>query len=137
MSAQCTAMAAKYLLGEKLTQVLEAERDSARDFQPLPFHYVEFARLLFDHSHASSVLVLGIFIVAYKLDIPEMIQDAERRPDARSQAADRGPRVSSLFRFINTKTSNHKELDYEEFPHPLSSTFMVIRMIYNVLFHKQ
>ncbi|KAK1393944.1 hypothetical protein POM88_013000 [Heracleum sosnowskyi] len=41
---------------------------------------------------ASSVLVLGIFIVAYKLDSPEMIQDAERRPDACSQAVDRGPR---------------------------------------------
>ncbi|KAK1398019.1 hypothetical protein POM88_007882 [Heracleum sosnowskyi] len=66
---------------EKLTQVVEAERDSARDLQPLPFHYVEIARLLFDHAHASSVLVLGIFIVAYKLDSPEMIQDAEIRPD--------------------------------------------------------
>lgn len=43
----------------------------------------------------------------YKLDSPEMIQDAERRPDARSQAADRGPRVSSLFKFINTKISNN------------------------------
>lgn len=43
----------------------------------------------------------------YKLDSPEMIQDAERRPDARSQAADRGPRVSSLFKFINTKISDH------------------------------
>ncbi|KAK1356771.1 hypothetical protein POM88_050027 [Heracleum sosnowskyi] len=66
---------------EKLTQVMEAERDLARDFQPLPFHYVEIARLLFDHAHASYVLVLGIFIVAYKLDSPEMIQDAEIRPD--------------------------------------------------------
>ncbi|KAK1395286.1 hypothetical protein POM88_014342 [Heracleum sosnowskyi] len=82
----------KTFCNEKLTQVVEAKRDSARDFQPLPFHYVEIARLLFDHAHASSVLVLGIFIVAYKLDSPEMIQDAERRPDARSQAADRGPR---------------------------------------------
>ncbi|KAK1351625.1 hypothetical protein POM88_054084 [Heracleum sosnowskyi] len=66
---------------EKLTHVVEAERDSAQDLQPLPFHYVEIARLLFDHAHASSVLVLGIFIVAYKLDSPEMIQDAEIRPD--------------------------------------------------------
>ncbi|KAK1354681.1 hypothetical protein POM88_047937 [Heracleum sosnowskyi] len=57
-------------------RVVEAERDLARDFQPLPFHYVEIARLLFDHAHASSVLVIGIFIVAYKLDSPEMIQDA-------------------------------------------------------------
>ncbi|KAK1380877.1 hypothetical protein POM88_027621 [Heracleum sosnowskyi] len=66
---------------EKLTQVVEAKCDSARDFQPLPFHYVEIARLLFDDAHASSVLVLGIFVVAYKLDSPEMIQDAEIRPD--------------------------------------------------------
>ncbi|KAK1384809.1 RNase III domain-containing protein [Heracleum sosnowskyi] len=43
---------------KKLTQVVEAERDSARDFQPLPFDYVEIARLLFYHAHASSVLVL-------------------------------------------------------------------------------
>ncbi|KAK1370252.1 hypothetical protein POM88_036344 [Heracleum sosnowskyi] len=69
------------LFCEKLTQVVEVERDSARDLQPLPFHYVEITRLLFDHAHASSVLVLGIFIVAYKLDSPEMIQDAEIRPD--------------------------------------------------------
>lgn len=32
---------------DKLTQVLEAERDSDK-FQPLPFHYVEISRLLFD-----------------------------------------------------------------------------------------
>ncbi|KAK1356065.1 hypothetical protein POM88_049321 [Heracleum sosnowskyi] len=75
-------------------KVLKAERDSAQDFQPLPFNYVEFARLLFDHAHASSILVLGIFIVPYKLNSPEMIQDAERRLDARSQAADHGPRTS-------------------------------------------
>ncbi|KAK3013297.1 hypothetical protein RJ639_008217 [Escallonia herrerae] len=35
---------------EKLTQVLEAERDSLDLFQPLPFHYVEISRLLFDHA---------------------------------------------------------------------------------------
>ena len=33
---------------EKLTQVLEAERDSQRVFEQLPFHYVEISRLLFD-----------------------------------------------------------------------------------------
>lgn len=32
---------------DNLTQVLEAERDSEK-FQPLPFHYVEISRLLFD-----------------------------------------------------------------------------------------
>ncbi|KAK1397002.1 hypothetical protein POM88_006865 [Heracleum sosnowskyi] len=42
----------------KLQPVVEAERDSARDFQPLPFDYVEIARLLFDHAHASYVLIL-------------------------------------------------------------------------------
>ncbi|KAK1388226.1 hypothetical protein POM88_016404 [Heracleum sosnowskyi] len=36
---------------------------------------------LTNDAHASSVLVLGIFIVAYELDSPEMIQDAEIRPD--------------------------------------------------------
>ncbi|KAL6526808.1 hypothetical protein OROGR_015898 [Orobanche gracilis] len=34
---------------DKLAQVLEAERDSEK-FQPLPFHYVEISRLLFDHA---------------------------------------------------------------------------------------
>lgn len=33
---------------EKLTQVLEAERESPREFQPLPFHYIEISRLIFD-----------------------------------------------------------------------------------------
>ncbi|KAK9283069.1 hypothetical protein L1049_011298 [Liquidambar formosana] len=35
---------------EKLTEALEAERESPRVFQPLPFHYVEISRLLFDHA---------------------------------------------------------------------------------------
>ncbi|KAF5201175.1 Dna replication complex gins protein psf2, partial [Thalictrum thalictroides] len=34
----------------KLTRVLEAERDSPSEFQPLPFHYVEISKLLFDHA---------------------------------------------------------------------------------------
>ena len=33
---------------ERLTEVLEMERDAPREFQPLPFHYVEIARLLLD-----------------------------------------------------------------------------------------
>ncbi|CAI9108890.1 OLC1v1008592C1 [Oldenlandia corymbosa var. corymbosa] len=33
----------------KLTKVLETERDTEK-FQPLPFHYVEISRLLFDHA---------------------------------------------------------------------------------------
>lgn len=36
------------LCPEKLKQVLEAERDSDKEFQVLPFHYVEISRLLFD-----------------------------------------------------------------------------------------
>ncbi|KAJ6986497.1 DNA replication complex GINS protein PSF2-like isoform X1 [Populus alba x Populus x berolinensis] len=34
---------------ENLAQVLELERDS-HAFQPLPFHYLEISRLLFDHA---------------------------------------------------------------------------------------
>lgn len=37
-----------YLFSDNLTQVLEAERESPREFQALPFHYVEISRLLFD-----------------------------------------------------------------------------------------
>lgn len=33
---------------EKLTQILEAERESPSVFQALPFHYIEISRLLFD-----------------------------------------------------------------------------------------
>lgn len=33
---------------ERLTETLEMERDAPREFQPLPFHYVEIARLLLD-----------------------------------------------------------------------------------------
>lgn len=59
----------------------------------------------------------------YKLDSPEMIQDAERRPDARTQAPDRGPRVSSLFKFLNTGSSNHKNLITRNF---------LISFVYNI-----
>ncbi|KAF6144212.1 hypothetical protein GIB67_004885 [Kingdonia uniflora] len=37
-------------MSNKLTQVLEAERDTEYAFEPLPFHYVELSRLLFDHA---------------------------------------------------------------------------------------
>ncbi|XP_042474660.1 DNA replication complex GINS protein PSF2-like isoform X1 [Zingiber officinale] len=36
---------------DKLTQVLETERETPREFQPLPFHYIEISKLLFDHAH--------------------------------------------------------------------------------------
>lgn len=29
---------------------MEAERESPREFQPLPFHYIEISKLLFDHA---------------------------------------------------------------------------------------
>ncbi|WCJ19617.1 DNA replication complex GINS protein PSF2 [Euphorbia peplus] len=45
---KCTVRPPQWMSIENLTQVLEAERDS-HAFQPLPFHYVEIARLLFDH----------------------------------------------------------------------------------------
>ncbi|XP_073021665.1 DNA replication complex GINS protein PSF2 [Primulina huaijiensis] len=46
---KCTIRTPEWMSVEKLTQVLEAERDSEK-FQPLPFHYVEISRLLFDHA---------------------------------------------------------------------------------------
>nr|XP_043634944.1 DNA replication complex GINS protein PSF2-like [Erigeron canadensis] len=47
---KCTIQPPEWISLEKLTQVLEAERDSAGSFEALPFHYVEISRLLFDHA---------------------------------------------------------------------------------------
>ncbi|CAM8965138.1 unnamed protein product [Rhodiola kirilowii] len=47
---KCTISCPEWMSVEKLTEVLEAERESPRVFQPLPFHYVEISRLLFDHA---------------------------------------------------------------------------------------
>ncbi|KAM4093997.1 hypothetical protein ACB094_06G161300 [Castanea mollissima] len=47
---KCTIRPPQWMSVEKLTQVLEAERDSQRVFEQLPFHYVEISRLLFDHA---------------------------------------------------------------------------------------
>ncbi|XP_020087336.1 DNA replication complex GINS protein PSF2 [Ananas comosus] len=47
---KCTIRTPEWMTVERLTQVLEAERESPREFQPLPFHYVEISRLLFDHA---------------------------------------------------------------------------------------
>ncbi|KAF9619200.1 hypothetical protein IFM89_005754 [Coptis chinensis] len=47
---KCTIRPPEWMSIEKLTRVLEAERDSPREFQPLPFHYVEISKLLFDHA---------------------------------------------------------------------------------------
>lgn len=46
---KCTIKPPEWMSIEKLTQVLEAERDF-EGFEPLPFHYVEISRLLFDHA---------------------------------------------------------------------------------------
>ncbi|CAI9092397.1 OLC1v1027625C2 [Oldenlandia corymbosa var. corymbosa] len=46
---KCTIRPPEWMSVEKLTEVLEAERDTEK-FQPLPFHYVEISRLLFDHA---------------------------------------------------------------------------------------
>ncbi|MQM00479.1 hypothetical protein Taro_033218 [Colocasia esculenta] len=47
---KCAIRPPDWLSVGNLTQVLEAERESPREFQPLPFHYVEISRLLFDHA---------------------------------------------------------------------------------------
>ncbi|KDP44955.1 hypothetical protein JCGZ_01455 [Jatropha curcas] len=46
---KCTIRPPQWMSIENLTQVLEGERDS-HAFQPIPFHYVEISRLLFDHA---------------------------------------------------------------------------------------
>ncbi|XP_078428764.1 PSF2 isoform X2 [Wolffia australiana] len=47
---KCAIRPPAWLSIDNLTQVLEAERESPREFQALPFHYVEISRLLFDHA---------------------------------------------------------------------------------------
>lgn len=47
---KCTIVTPEWMSVKSLTNVLEAERESPREFQPLPFHYVEISRLLFDHA---------------------------------------------------------------------------------------
>lgn len=47
---KCTIRLPEWMSVDKLTDVLQTERDSTREFQPLPFHYVEISRLLFDHA---------------------------------------------------------------------------------------
>ncbi|OAE22548.1 hypothetical protein AXG93_1989s1010 [Marchantia polymorpha subsp. ruderalis] len=46
---KCRLRAPEWMTVENLTQVLELERDSPQEFQPLPFHYVEVSRLLMDN----------------------------------------------------------------------------------------
>ncbi|KAL0546630.1 hypothetical protein IC582_016542 [Cucumis melo] len=47
---KCAIRTPEWMSVEKLTQILEAERDSQGSFQILPFHYVEISKLLFDHA---------------------------------------------------------------------------------------
>ncbi|BBM99084.1 GINS complex subunit 2 [Marchantia polymorpha subsp. ruderalis] len=47
---KCRLRAPEWMTVENLTQVLELERDSPQEFQPLPFHYVEVSRLLMDNA---------------------------------------------------------------------------------------
>ncbi|KAI5578799.1 hypothetical protein BDE02_08G050300 [Populus trichocarpa] len=46
---KCTIRPPQWMSIENLAQFLELERDS-HAFQPLPFHYLEISRLLFDHA---------------------------------------------------------------------------------------
>ncbi|KAL3701747.1 hypothetical protein R1sor_019769 [Riccia sorocarpa] len=47
---KCRLRAPEWMSVENLTQVLELERESSQEFQPLPFHYVEVSRLLLDNA---------------------------------------------------------------------------------------
>ncbi|KAL2320280.1 hypothetical protein Fmac_029249 [Flemingia macrophylla] len=47
---KCSICPPQWMSDEKLTQVLEAERQSQEISDQLPFHYVEISRLLFDHA---------------------------------------------------------------------------------------
>ncbi|KAK3163145.1 hypothetical protein QOZ80_1BG0098200 [Eleusine coracana subsp. coracana] len=47
---KCTIRTLEWMTVDRFTQVLDAERESPREFQPLPFHYTEISKLLFDHA---------------------------------------------------------------------------------------
>ncbi|KAF7825004.1 DNA replication complex GINS protein PSF2 [Senna tora] len=47
---KCSIRPPEWISVDKLTQVLEAERESQEMSEKLPFHYVEISRLLFDHA---------------------------------------------------------------------------------------
>ncbi|MCL7041962.1 hypothetical protein MKW94_006858 [Papaver nudicaule] len=83
---KCTIQPPDWMSLENLTQVLEAERDSPREFQPLPFHYVEISRLLFDHARE---------------DIPDVHMVRTLVEDIRDV---RFHKVESGFEEINTRT---------------------------------
>lgn len=48
--SKCRIQPPSWMSVERLTEVLEMEREAPREFQPLPFHYVEIAKLLLDNA---------------------------------------------------------------------------------------
>ncbi|KAH8933395.1 hypothetical protein BDL97_18G028700 [Sphagnum fallax] len=46
--SKCRIQPPDWMSVERLAQVLDDEREAPREFQPLPFHYVEISRLLLD-----------------------------------------------------------------------------------------
>jgi GINS complex subunit 2 len=48
--SKCRIQPPDWMSVERLTEVLEMEREAPREFQPLPFHYVEIAKLLLDNA---------------------------------------------------------------------------------------
>uniref|UniRef100_A0A7I4CQ34 DNA replication complex GINS protein PSF2 n=1 Tax=Physcomitrium patens TaxID=3218 RepID=A0A7I4CQ34_PHYPA len=48
--SKCRIQPPGWMSVERLTEVLEMEREAPREFQPLPFHYVEIAKLLLDNA---------------------------------------------------------------------------------------
>ncbi|THU52820.1 hypothetical protein C4D60_Mb10t07960 [Musa balbisiana] len=60
---KCDIRAPDWMSVDKLMQILEAERESPREFQPLPFHYIEISKLLFKHAHDN---IQDIYMVSIK-----------------------------------------------------------------------
>ncbi|CAK9868322.1 unnamed protein product [Sphagnum jensenii] len=48
--SKCRIQPPDWMSVERLAQVLDDEREAPREFQPLPFHYVEISRLLLDNA---------------------------------------------------------------------------------------
>ncbi|RZC77033.1 hypothetical protein C5167_001194 [Papaver somniferum] len=67
---KCAIRPPSWMSLENLTQVLELERDSPREFQPLPFHYVEISRLLFDHAREDIPDVHMVIVAIVCPDFP-------------------------------------------------------------------
>ncbi|XP_020582784.1 DNA replication complex GINS protein PSF2 [Phalaenopsis equestris] len=48
---KCSVRPPEWMSVERLTHVLEGERESPREFQQLPFHYVEISKILLEKAH--------------------------------------------------------------------------------------